>query len=257
MLNELQSGFLAAVLAGSPTEALSVSPKIREGKLNTAQRIAIYRRNVQATLRGALGDIFPTTRWMLGDDKFLSVADQFIQQAPSTSGDLNQFGRSFPAFLSAIQPSSAADMAGLDWAWHEAFHAAEQASLDLSRLGAVAAEQHAALVFQLHPSACLIESAYPLMEIWQAHQNTEEAPLEISKALSVDHHFLVVHRDDADVTLTPLSAPQFHFLKNCANHQPLGEAAEASFALDASFALQAFLVQTVDQNIISGFTESS
>lgn len=257
MLHELQSGFMAAVLAGSQTELTSATPKIREGKLNTAQRVAIYRRNVQSTLRGALGDIFPTTRWMLGDDKFLNVGDQFILHAPSTSGDLNQFGRSFPEFLSAMQPSAAADMATLDWAWHEAFHAAEQAALDLSRLGAVPAEQHAALVFQLHPSARLIGSAYPLLELWQAHQNSEEAPLEISKILPADHHFLAVHRDDANVTLTPLSAPQFHFLKNCAEHRPLGKAAEAAFALDASFALQAFLIQTVQQNIVIDFNEPS
>ncbi len=271
MLHEAQTGLMAAVLAGSTTEALSVAPKLREGKLTAAQRIAVYRRNVQSALRGALGDIFPTTKLVLGDETFLRLADQFIQQEPSTSGDLNQFGRTFPTFLDAIQVSQplpasngvAADMAALDWAWHRAFHAAEAASLDLSRLGALPAEQHAALVFQLHPSAFLVESRHRLIDIWQSHQIEQYSSVETSNGMentmpdieADNNHFLIVHRGDADVTLTPLSAAQYCFLANCAEDQPLGEAAEAAFAIDSSFALQDFLIQAVHQNMIVGFTE--
>lgn len=280
MLHNMQSDFMAALLATEPQRSVPrpVPPtlNIKPGSLTPERRIGIYRRNMLAALRGALGAIFPTTKSIMGVTAFLVAADYFIHEIPSTSGNLNEFGRDFPEFLheqqlvlAAMPPyrdahagvaNAIVDMARLDWAWHEAFHAAEHASLDLSRLAAIPSEQHAALAFALHPSACLIESAYPLFEIWRQYQPEYDGSATIinphlaaeEKSFSAEH-FLVVHRGEADVTLTPLAKAQYFFLAHCARQNTLGEATEAALQIDHNFALQAFLIACVQQNIIVDF----
>ena len=213
MLRDVQNHFMAAVLATSRETAGSSTLNIHGGSIAPDRRIGIYRRNVMVTLRGALSDIFSTTKSILGDDVFLSAADHYIVQNQSTSGDLNQFGRMFPAFLrqdyaqTSTEKTCAVDMATLDWAWHEAFHAADYAPLDLARLGAVPSEQHTGLMFRLHPSVCLLESVYPLIPIWQSHQleqvsiSDQNTLPDAFAARPASVTYLVVHRDDVDVTL--------------------------------------------------------
>jgi len=248
------------VIADSAPDTLRVQELVA---LTPAARFNIYRRNIMSTLRAALGDIYPTTKSVMGQPDFLAAADRFIQQTPSPSGDLNQFGREWPDFLgtylntSAATPHHAPDMARLDWAWHEAFHAADSATQDLSRLAAVPDAQYAALIFSLHPSTRLLKSAYPLFQIWQAHQpgdqgDADENPAAIIPEAGED--FLIVHRGDADVTLMQLSPAQYCFLSACAQQKTLAEAADAASEADTAFELQAFLVQAVQQNIIVDFS---
>ncbi len=283
MLHNRQREFMHTVLglASQPTVPV-LMPDIRESAhsvLTPAARMNIYRRNIVTTLRAALGDIYPTTKSIMGPSFFLAAADIFIQQTPSPSGDLNQFGREWPDFLADYLPGSSPvsshaclhDMARLDWAWHEAFHAAESAPLDLSRLAVVPGDQHASLVFSLHPSVRLIKSAHSLFHIWQTHQ-PEDSPTDSQSntenegnknqpgdaAMSGD--CLMVYRDDADVTLMKLTEAQYVFLNAFAEQQVLADAADAAMAADATqqtheaFELHAFLIYTVEQNIIVDFT---
>lgn len=270
MLLDRQLEFMNAVLMPAAQGAKFTAPDIRQSAhslLTPAERMAVYRRNIMTTLRGALGDIFPTTKSMMGREIFLAAADMFIQQTPSLSGDLNQFGREWPDFLNGYAQSSPSsclpaylhEMARLDWAWHEAFHAADHEPLDLLRLAAVPGEQHASLVFSLHPSAHLIESPHPLWQLWQMHQpevgNNSHAEEAMGDAQSAPD-FLLVHRGEADVTLTRLSEAQFRFLSACMQQQGLGRACDAAFQSDEAFSLQEFLIEAVQQNIIVDFAST-
>ena len=270
MLRDRQLEFMNAVLMPAAQGAKFTKPDIRQSAhslLTPAERMAVYRRNIMTTLRGALGDIFPTTKSIMGREKFLAAADMFIQQTPSPSGDLNQFGREWPDFLNGFVQSSLSpllpaylhDMARLDWAWHEAFHAADHAPLDLARLATVPVGQHASLVFSLHPSTHLFESAHPLFQLWQAHQ--PEVSNNSHEEEAVGHEqstrdFLLVHRGEADVTLTRLSEAQYRFLSACLQQQSLAEACDAAFQIDEAFSLQEFLIQAVQQNIIADFSST-
>ena len=270
MLRDRQLEFMNAVLTPATQGTTFTMPNIRQNAhslLMPAERIAVYRRNIMTTLRGALGDIFPTAKSIMGQKKFWAAADLFIQLTPSPSGDLNQFGREWPDFLNDYVQSSPSpglpaylhDMAKLDWAWHEAFHTADRAPLDLARLATVPVELHAALVFSLHPSAHLFDSMHPLYQLWQAHQpevsnNGHEQEAMVHEQSTRD--FLLVHRGESDVTLTRLSEAQYRFLSACFQQQRLAEACDAAFQIDEAFSLQEFLIQAVQQNIIVDFAST-
>ena len=151
MLREVQRTFADALFADEGEEAgiKTAAAQIHAGKLNSERRLEIYRHNVLTNLRGALGDIFPVVKRIVGDVFFLHAADRFILANPSRSGDLNQFGGEWPDFIAAYRHAAElpylADEARLEWAWHECFHAAEAEPLDLARLATIPPEVHGEL----------------------------------------------------------------------------------------------------------------
>ena len=105
---------------------------------------------------------------------------------PPQSPVLAEFGAGFAAFVEAFEPARIvpylADVARLEMAWLEAFHAA-----DAPALSAAAIEQAlgsgadiARVVLQPHPSLRLVASRHPVFSIWAAHQaeNKQTSPHE-------------------------------------------------------------------------------
>ncbi len=136
-------------------------------------RLAIHHGNARANWRGALGAAYPTVRRLVGTAFFEAVCDAYARAYPSRSGDLALFGGELAPFIAGYAPSAAlaylADVARLDWALHESFHAADAPVLDLAALARVREEDYGRLHFTLHPSARLLESAHPIVAIWEAN----------------------------------------------------------------------------------------
>lgn len=261
MLRDLQAALAESLLNGDGTAAAHV----RDGGLTRERRLEIYRHNVLSNLRGALRDIFPVVNRIVGEAFFLHAADRFIRETPSRSGDLNQFGREWPAFLAgyphARELPYLPDVARLEWAWHECFHAAEAAPFDLARLAAVPAGEHPALGFVLHPAARLIASPYPLLPIWQVNQTDYTGDMAVDWESAGDR--LLVRRtqvDAVDVAIEALPAASFAFLSAIAAGQALEAAAEAALAAPdggGAFDLQGFLLQSVQSGVIVDFRRTT
>jgi len=251
MLRETQILFADSLLQGSSVAARVV----RGGGLTPERRLEIYRHNVMHNLRGALRDIFPVTERIVGEAFFLHAADRFIRETPSRSGDLNRFGAEWPAFLAeyphAVELSYLADVARLEWAWHECFHAADADALDLSRLADVPPEEHSALKFRLHPAVRLMASAYPLLRIWQVNQPGYEGELAIDWEAGGDS--LLIYRDGNEIAIEALPAGPFRFLSALSCRATLESAAEAGAAADEAFDLQGLLLRSVQSAVIVDF----
>jgi hypothetical protein len=234
---------------------------VRGGKLSAERRLEIYRHNVLANLRGALRDVFPVVNRIVGDAFFRHAVDQFIRATPSLSGDLNQFGREWPAFL-ADYPHAAelpylADVARLEWAWHECFHAADAEALDPARLARVPPEAHGGLVFRLHPAVRLLDSPFPLLRIWQVNQADFAGDQHIDWAQGGGT--LLVRRDDGDaggieVVIQSVPAGAWRFLCELTAHRELEPAAAAALEADGRFDLQGFLLESVQSGVITDFS---
>lgn len=155
----LQRDFLAAIFDASPAA---------DGG------IATYRRNVLGNLHNALASTYPVIRRLVGDAFFREAAQQYARACPSTSGDLHEFGASFASFLGTYPHAAALaylpDVARLEWAVHESFHAADGAPLDFDRLARVAPERYGAIRFRLHPAVRFVSSEHPVLAIWEANQ---------------------------------------------------------------------------------------
>ena len=257
MLREWQHTIADTIIAGGDAAAAL----IHDGKLSAARRIEVYRHNVFSNLRGALKDVYPVTLRIVGDAFFTCAADQFVRETPSTSGDLNQFGRKWPDFLAAYPPAAELpylpDVARLEWAWHECFHAADAPPLDLSRLSAIEPARHGALAFRLHPAVRLLTSAYPLLRIWQVNQVDFIGDMAIDWSQAGDA--MLVRRDGFEegagvsVTIQSLPAGAWHFLRALQEGVVLASAVSAAIDTDDSFDLPPFLSWCVQSGLIVEF----
>jgi hypothetical protein len=255
-LAQLQTAFSDRVFAAPSSEVdATLAAHIRSGSLSAVRRIEIYRHNVFSALRGGLGDLYPIIKNIVGDDYFQAAADVYIRQTPSPSGDLNDFGETFSAFLKHYAPASElpylGDVAAMEWAWHRAYDAADADGLDLARLAALPPELHAALVFTVHPSLRLVASPYPLFDIWRVNQPGYEGEMRVDWDTRGDK--LAVSRPEFEVQMQQLDAGGFAFLAACAQGDALEAAASKAFEADAAFSLQTRLIELVQTRLIVGF----
>lgn len=255
MLRDVQKRFATSLMTGD----INAAAIIHGGKLSGARRIEVYRHNVFSNLRATLGDIFPVVKRIVGEAFFLHAADQFIRAIPSLSGDLNQFGSAWPAFLGdyphAAELPYLADVARLEWAWHECFHAAEASPLELGRVAAVPLEAHEALMFQLHPAVRLLTSVFPILRIWQVNQESYTGEMQVDWTL--DREFLLVRRNQAlgvEVLIQSCAPGAHRFLSELQQQQDLVTAASAAIEADATFNMQGFLLEFVQCGVIVDFS---
>src|SRR5207237_10685968 len=109
------------------------------------RRFGVYRNNVVASLAAALKDTFPAICRIVGEEFFGAMARSYVLQAPPASPILLDYGDSFPDFIAGFEPAATlpylADVARIERAWNEAYHAAEAAPLDPTAFAAVPPDQ--------------------------------------------------------------------------------------------------------------------
>jgi hypothetical protein len=249
-LAELQAGFLAAAI--DPAK-LDRAPAIRAGALAPAERLAIYRRNLHANWRAALADTYPVVARLVGDAFFTEAARRYALAHPSTSGDLHRFGAAFADFAGAYPHARdlpyLRDVARLEWAWHEAFHAAEAPPIDLAALARVPQDRHGDIRFTLHPATRLVDSGHPILAIWEANQDGRDGTPERFEGADT----VIVHRPALDVQVGLLERVDWRFLRALELGDPLEAAAQRAGYEDAAelgLSLQRFIAARV----IAAFT---
>ena len=255
MLRETQIAFADALLARDAYATCDAVARIHAGKLSATRRLEIYRHNVFANLCGGLQDIYPVVVSVVGKTFFYTAVDEFVRQHPSQSGDLNQYGGEWAAFLGAYPHAQELpylpDVARLEWAWHQAFHAADARAFDLARLAAIPAGEHAALRFKLHPAARLIQSDFPLLRIWEVNQPAFAGDMAVDWDASGDT--LLVYREVVDgvaVMIKRVTLGEHAFLRALQEHATLSAAVNSAVSVDATFELQSVLLDTVQSGVI-------
>jgi hypothetical protein len=253
MLRDDQRTILAALFAEG--RAGDMESLLKPGALTEARRVEIYRHNVMSNLAGALADIYPVTERIVGNAFFHHAASAYARATPSISGDLNDFGGTWPAFIEswphAAELPYLPDVGRLEWAMHRAFHAADVTPLDLARLAAVAEDDQGRLQFELHPSVSLISSPYPLSAIWRVNQPEYLGDMAIDWDGGGEQ--LCVRREGYAAVFDVLDVPSMRFLSALSCHAPLEAAAGAALAVDSNADLQAMLIGFVQAGVIAGF----
>ena len=137
----------------------------------------VYRNNYRGNLHDALAGAYPVLRQLVGEAFFRRLARSFIEQHPSRSGNLHDYGGEMSRFLQQFEPVQhlpyLPDMASLEWAWHRAYLAEDVPAFDVQRLSSLAPDSYAHLRWQLPAGSALLASDYPLSLVWQAHQPGE------------------------------------------------------------------------------------
>ena len=232
-------------------------PSLREAQLAFAGRVfgagqsvspreQIYRNNVFISLTGALADIYPVVQRLVGEKFFAQLARRYIRAHPSRSGNLHDFGKQLTRFITSLSGSIGlpylADVAALEWACHEAFHAAEAAPLDFSRL--INPENAKA---PLHPAARLVASRYPVLAIWQANQADEPGLVDLDAGAD----WLVVLRRELEVEILRSTQGEFALLAALRDGMALGEACEAALAAEPALDLSAAMGRLATHGLLT------
>ncbi|MBL8471534.1 MAG: putative DNA-binding domain-containing protein [Rhodocyclaceae bacterium] len=212
-------------------------PALRENGLAPARRLQIYRNNMVVSLSDALAAVYPVVVKLVGEDFFRHCARSFIPLHPSRAGHLQPFGREFADFLAQFEAAAGLpylpDVARLEWAWHQVFHAAAAPPLDLARLAAVPEEAREALQFRLQPAARLIDSPFPVLAIWETNQDAYAGDATVD--LDAGGQQVLVIQRALEVELYELGRAEHGLLAALAAGATLAGAAEAAFAIDAAF----------------------
>ncbi len=151
----------------------------------SARRFGVYRNNVIVGLVDALQDAYPAVCRLVGEAFFQAMARVYVMQEPPESPVLLYYGAGFPQFLEGFVPVQELpylpDVARMERAWVEAYHAQEAEPLSVERLEEVTQEDLLRLRFRFHPSARLISSAYPALTIWSRTMGEfEDAEIELA-----------------------------------------------------------------------------
>lgn len=168
-LHELQHDFLHYLQNGERTIERAVHTT---EKVSAELRLNIYANAYWSRLSEALQENFPALHTLLGDDDFYALAEAYTRHYPSTSFSLRYCGDQLAGFLQQQSPYAEqpllAEMAQFEWAVWAAFDAPDVLAATLADIQAVPPEQWGDLVFNLHPSAQLLNLQWNVAELWQA-----------------------------------------------------------------------------------------
>jgi len=253
MWPETQSAFAAALL--DPGKEI---PSGIAGDFGRAakDRFAVYRNNVIKGLCEALREGFPVVAALVGDEFFDAMASAFVRAMPPASPVLLHYGLGFPDFIAAFEPAAAvpylADVARLEQARTEAYHAADADPVGIDTLQGLSDERLAGLRLELHPSLRLLASELPVVSIWQAHQGSDPVA---GSGLPQTGDCALVLRPGWSVEVRAVAAPVHSFVKALGTGAPLADALERLDRADAPDPSSA-LVELFGLGAVTGFTDT-
>lgn len=224
------------------------------GSGGAERRFGIYRNNVTVSLIGALAAIFPTTLRITGPEFFRAMARFHIRATPPTSPLLFEYGHDFAAFIAQYQHARSmpwlADVARIERAWLDAYHAADEAVLAMEPLAAVAPEALGATRFIAHPATRLLSSSYPAFSIFSA--NRQDAP--VGPIMATEPEWTLVTRPVFDVEVRRISPDAAMMIEGLMAGDTLGRAAGEALATFADFDLPAAIAGLIEAGAFCGIS---
>ncbi len=233
MWPDLQARYAAAVTdPGLPVPA---------GIAGADGRFDVYRNNVIVSLTDALADTYPVTAALVGEEFFAAMAGIYVRRDLPAAPMLMQYGDGFADFIAGFEPAEAvpflADVARLERAWLDAYHAADATPIGIGILATLGEDELERATLVVHPSLRLVRADHPVVSIWQAHQDACDP--DLSQIAAAPELALIV-RPAMDVVVMTIDAAAAEFISALQTGQSLANAFEALSAhadADPSFHL--------------------
>ena len=250
-LPEIQSRFYAAMMAESESADTALLKVLEEAGGRARRRLATYRRGVFGNLCNALMASYPVVSRIVGPAFFRAAAHHYILAIPSRSGDLNDYGEDFAAFIGDYPPARdlpyLADVARLEWMLQATLHAADSEPADLSVLVSMPAERYGDLLFELDPASARLDSVWPLHDIWRVNQEAYAGAMQVDFSRGSQ---VLLRREQGVVRLESLNAGEAAFLDALAGRMPLALAAATALQQDPSLEFGARLQEWIGTGLL-------
>jgi hypothetical protein len=198
------------------------------GGCDALTRLRVYAGGYPARLEEALRETFPAVEHVVGSGAFAALARRFADAVPLRSYNLSDAGERLPDFMHADPLASSLsflpDLARLEWHVARAFHARDAAPFEPSSMAHWSLEDWERAVLRFQPWVALVESAWPVREIWMC----SETPIE---EIDIDLHgrpdHILVRRDGFAVVCESLGDAEAQTLRLLLDGHSLGSAVAA------------------------------
>lgn len=219
------------------------------------KRFNVYRNNVVVSLIDALAAVFPATQRITGVDFFRTMARFHVRATPPSSPLLFEYGSDFPDFIDSCEYARPmpwlSDVARIERAWLDAFHAADAQPLAPDALASIAAQRLAGIVFMPHPATRIMRSRFPAASIFAANQR--DGP--VARVGDIGPEDALVTRPDLDVVVRRLPPGGAVFLLSLLSGETLGEAAAAAFSDSPGFDLSANIAGMIEAGAFTAINQ--
>jgi hypothetical protein len=234
-LAEVQRRLALALTAfgeASPAADGIVDSIVPGGTLDAAGALAVYRSGYLARLTEQLGETWASVWRVLGDDAFFTLCGSFIATHPSTSYNLSDYGRDFPAFLETVPEAGdvpmLAELARFELEFHDLFHAPQHAGLDTATLASVG--DLAGVTMTLGSAVRLLACRRAVYDVFR-HRNDEEPPdLDLERP-----QYVLMFKQDGEVLARELDAATFAALEALRDGLAVEDALARALERDANY----------------------
>jgi len=177
-------------ISGSEQDAELASSLLTDGPRSSArERLDVYRIGYRGRLVECLVDDYPVLSEALGQERFEVLCEAYLERHPSSSPNLNPFGRHMaelcrgadPELVQAVFETETtrefcSDLAALEWALVEAIHAPASPSFDLGALQAVPPDRVGDVRLVPSGSGRILRFGFPVNVFYQACRRSGEVP---------------------------------------------------------------------------------
>jgi hypothetical protein len=250
-LHEIELWMVSAI-TGAEVDAASPERVVTAGpRMSAAERLDVYRLAYKARLVECLLDDYPVLAKLLGRETFDELARAYVDRHPSSSPNLNFFGRHMASFLretsvAGLEPvrAFASELATLEWALVEVLHAEVAPPLDLAELQGLPPEAWATARLVVAEGVRLFRFEHPVNAFFQrvmADEDLPAVPGPAPSAVVVYRKELAIWRMDLTPAMTRVLAPIFakrtigEALAELEAHGDPAELEEAARSLSAWF----------------------
>ena len=190
------------------------------------KRFNVYRNNVTVSLIEALAATFPATERITGETFFRAMARFHVRETPPTSPLLFEYGRDFPDFIARYEYAQSmpwlADVARIERAWLDVYHAADAPALTPDALAAVPPNRLGDAVFMAHPAVRIVRSDFPAVTIFAVNRATGP----VSRIETSASESALITRPELEVAVRNLTPGADILLDRLLSGVPLATAAE-------------------------------
>lgn len=223
-----------------------------------AQRLAVYAGGLLARTEEAFTEGYEAVRFVIGPSRFHELAHAYSRRYSSSHYNLSFIGRHLPEFLKepALEDlvkdyPFLSDLAALEWRVAMAFHAFESEAMDPARLKEIALEDCQRIRFIFQPSAAVTDSAWPVLDIWQARKLSIQ---EVNIDLVNRPQSILIYRQGLKVQCELISKEGLCLLEKLISGAKLTDALEALTEMPGgeSLPLSAWFSDWVQKGLFRG-----
>jgi len=241
-LHKLQQSFAADIWDDDLTRLDGV---ILDGRLPAKRLFQVYRNNFWIATEDALCGIYGVVKQLVGDQFFTLLVDHFLRSYPPRFGNMLQLGSDLPVFLCDFKLTAGLpylpDIARLEWAFHEVFHAADASPFNTQALTAIPAKNIPLLHFELSLGSMLVYSPFPIFEIWRVNQPDYVGDQTVD--LDAGGDSVLLTRPNLVVELQKLNQVDARFLQSLASGGNLDKATQVALKYSKDFDLEGALAR--------------